>query len=94
MKVRIYLIEIPETSAINKMELAEKIYDYLGPAAIDFTGWGLLRPGFLNKRLIINVCNIWRAERKKEFIIDRPQISGEWIFFGYFLIIYSQRRHQ
>jgi hypothetical protein len=83
MKVRIYTIEIPAISMINKMELAEKIYDYLGPAVIDFTGWGLLRPGLLNKRLIINVCNIWRAERKKEFITDRPQISGEWIFFDY-----------
>jgi hypothetical protein len=33
--------------------------------------------------LITNVCNIWRAERKKQFITDRPQISGEWIFFDY-----------
>jgi hypothetical protein len=84
MRLRIYTNIVSETSITDPAELVEKIHNFLGPAVIDFTGWGLLRPGLLSKRLIIDVCNVWKAEKRKDLAIyDRPQIRGEWIFFDY-----------
>jgi hypothetical protein len=84
MRLRIYSNIKPSMSSSDSAELIEKIYNYLGPSVVDFSGWGLLRPGLLTKRLVLDVCNIWRAERRKELVIyDRPQLRGEWIFFDY-----------
>ncbi len=84
MRLRIYTNIIPETPTTDPAELAEKIYNYLGPSVVDSTGWGLLRPGLLTKRLVIDVCSLWKAERRKDLLIyDRPQIRGEWLFFDY-----------
>lgn len=84
MKLRIYTNITPEKPITDPAELAERIYNYLGPSVVDFAGWGLLRPGLLTKRLIIDVCSLWKAERRKGLTIyDRPQIRGEWLFFDY-----------
>jgi len=84
MKLRIYYNINPNFSLNDPSELIERLYDYLGPSIVDYSGWGLLRPGLLTKRLVLDVCNIWKAERKKELIIyDKPQLRGEWIFFDY-----------
>ena len=82
MKLRIYTnIKPIETDPV---EAREKLYNYLGPAVIDWTGWGLLRPGLLTRRLVIDVCDLWRAEKRKQIVIhDRPQLRGTWIFFDY-----------
>jgi len=82
MRLRVYSNIKPATS--DPAETAEKIYNYLGPAIPDWTAWGLLRPGLLTKRLVIDVCNLWKAEKRKQLVIyDRPQIRGKWIFFDY-----------
>ena len=82
MRLRVYSNIKLATS--DPAETAEKIYNYLGPAIPDWTAWGLLRPGLLTKRLVIDVCNLWRAEKRKQLVIyDRPQIRGKWIFFDY-----------
>ncbi|MGB9760436.1 MAG: protein NO VEIN domain-containing protein [Thermoproteota archaeon] len=82
MKLRIYTI--PSAPLNDASEIVEKIFNYLGPALVDSTGWGLLRPGLLTRQLVNNVSGIWKAERTKELAIyDRPQLRGDWIFFDY-----------
>jgi len=82
MRLRIYFNI--KASTTDPAELAEKIHNYLGPAVVDWTGWGLLRPGLLTKHLVIDVCNLWKAEKRKHLVIyDRPQLRGNWIFFDY-----------
>ncbi|MEM4474194.1 MAG: hypothetical protein QXY75_04360 [Candidatus Bathyarchaeia archaeon] len=84
MRLRIYTNLTPEKPIDDPADLSEKIFNYLGPSVIDFTGWGLLRPGLLSKHLITEVCRIWRAERRRELMIyERPQMRGEWLFFDY-----------
>jgi len=84
MKLRIYTGLMPEKPVEDPAELAERIFNYLGPSVVDSTGWGLLRPGLLTKQLVIDVCRIWKAERRKDILVhDRPQIRGEWLFFDY-----------
>jgi len=82
MKLRIYTNIKPAKA--DPAEIIDKIYNFLGPAVVDWTGWGLLRPGLLTRRLVIDVCKMWRAEKRKKLVIhDRPQIRGKWIFFDY-----------
>jgi hypothetical protein len=84
MKLRVYTNLIPNEPINDALELVEKIFNYFGPAVVDFSGWGLLRPGLLTKQLVSNVSNIWKAERTKELAVyDRPQLRGDWVFFDY-----------
>jgi len=85
MKLRAYVNIKPHETLGNPADIADRLYDYIGPAVPDRSGWGLLRPGILTRRLVTEVCNLWRAERSQELVVqDRPQIRGSWIFFDYF----------
>jgi len=63
--------------------VSERLYELLGPAIADRSGWGLLRPGLLNRDLVKDVCKNWRAKVKIHEIYVYPQIQGNWIFFDY-----------
>lgn len=83
LNMRIYADVKPQISPLNPVEIADKIFNLLGPAIPDFSGWGLLRPGLLNLRLISEACRRWGAERKMREISERPVMKGEWIIFDY-----------
>ena len=68
----------------NAIFITKRLYELLGPAVIDRSGWGLLRPGLLNRDLLLNTQRIWRAKVSKIHEIYRyPQVRGNWIFFDY-----------
>ena len=84
MRLRAYTNIKPDVTFSNPADIADRFYDYIGPAVVDRSGWGLLRLGILTRRLVSDVCNLWRAEKSKELVLyERPRIRGSWIFFDY-----------
>lgn len=83
LNIRMYVDVKPQASSMNPAEIVDKLCKLLGPAVSDFSGWGLLRPGLLNLRLVSEACRKWSAERKMREISERPIVKGEWIMFDY-----------
>lgn len=83
MRLRIYVRIKPDLSKYDIKSICKRLYELLGPAVVDKSGWGLLRPGLLNLDLVISVCRTWQAKSKASRIYMRPQIQGDWIIFDY-----------
>lgn len=82
MRLRAYIDLRAHQSFSDSATVADRICEYLGPAIIDRSGWGLLRPGILTRKLIEDARKSW-GQRGSLDIPDRPQVSGNWIFFDY-----------
>lgn len=89
LMLRIYTNVKP--AALNDPDdITKRIYDYIGPAIVDRSGWGLLRPGILTGRLVNDVCNAWGAKGVTEILTQLPISDSQgsvdkknWIFFDY-----------
>jgi len=84
MRLRAYTNLKPDAALSDPADLLDRLYDSFGPAVVDRSGWGLLRPGIITRRLVADVCILWKARRDKEPALhDRPQLRGNWVFFDY-----------